>query len=304
MFQRLGEAEAAIHGMPIDSVHLHEVGALDSIIDIVGVVFAMEWIGADRIVASPLNVGGGMVHSAHGHFPVPAPATVKLLGDAPVYGGEIQQELVTPTGALIVSSYASSFGPIPHMAIERVGYGAGGRDFPSTPNVLRVLVGRELAAHDHAGEGRVTIIECEIDDMNPQIFGVAMDRLYAAGALEVFYVAVQMKKNRPGTLLTVVAPPERRAALAEIIFRETTTIGLRHYEVDRECLRREIVAVETPIGAVRFKIAWRDGRVVNAVPEFEDCARLATAQNLSVKEVQALAVTAYVSRVKAGDRSS
>ncbi len=292
LFQRLAEAEASIHQMPIDQVHLHEVGAIDSIIDIVGAVFGLEWFGADRIVASALNVGGGMVDTAHGHFPVPAPATVKLLGDAPIYGGSVQQELVTPTGALIVSSYASSFGPIPRMTVEHVGYGAGGHDIPSTPNVLRVVVGRAEGA-GHAQAERVSVIECEIDDMNPQIFGVAMDRLYAAGALEVFYVSVQMKKNRPGTLLTVVAPPERRAALADVIFRETTTIGLRHYDVDRECLRREIVNVETPIGAVRFKVAWRDGRIINAVPEFDDCVRLATAHNLSVKDVQALAVKAY-----------
>jgi uncharacterized protein (TIGR00299 family) protein len=292
LFQRLAEAEASIHQMPIEKVHLHEVGALDSIIDIVGAVFGLEWFGADRIVASALNVGGGMVDTAHGHFPVPAPATVKLLGDAPIYGGSVQQELVTPTGALIVSSYASSFGPIPRMTVEHVGYGAGGRDIPSTPNVLRVVVGR-AEGEGHAQAERVSVIECEIDDMNPQIFGVAMDRLYAAGALDVFYVSVQMKKNRPGTLLTVVAPPERRAALADVIFRETTTIGLRHYDVDRECLRREIVNVETPIGAVRFKVAWRDGRIINAVPEFDDCVRLATAHNLSVKDVQALAVKAY-----------
>jgi len=290
MFQRLGEAEAAIHQMPVEKVHLHEVGALDSIIDIVGTVFAMEWAGADRIVCSPLNVGGGMVNSAHGVFPVPAPATLALLGSAPIYSGEIQKEMVTPTGALIATSYATSFGPIPQMTIERVGYGAGERDNPSTPNVLRVLIGEASAA---AVGHRVSVIECEIDDMNPQIFGAAMERLYAAGALEVFYVAVQMKKNRPGTLLTVVAPPEKRAALADVIFRETTTIGIRHSEVERECLRREIVSVETPLGAVRFKIAYRDGRVINAIPEFDDCARLAAAHNVSVKEVQAVALRAY-----------
>jgi uncharacterized protein (TIGR00299 family) protein len=290
LFQRLAEAEASIHHTPVERVHLHEVGALDSIIDIVGAVFALEWVGADRIVCSPLNVGGGMVDSAHGHFPVPAPATLKLLGGAPIYSGRIQRELVTPTGALIATSYATTFGPVPGMTVERVGYGAADHDDPSTPNVLRVLIGR---AADGAEGERVTVIECEIDDMNPQIFGVAMDRLYAAGALEVFYVAAQMKKNRPGTLLTVVCPPALRAPLADIIFRETTTIGLRHYEVDRECLRREIVPVQTPIGSIRFKIAWRDGRVVNAVPEFEDCAKVAAAKDLSVKEVQAIAVQAY-----------
>jgi len=290
MFQRLGEAEAAIHQMPVEKVHLHEVGALDSIIDIVGIVFAMEWVGADQVVCSPLNVGGGMVQSAHGLFPVPAPATLKILGGAPVYAGAVQKELVTPTGALIATTYASSFGSIPAMSIERIGYGAGDRDDPVTPNVLRVLIG---TAAERSTRDRVAVIECEIDDMNPQIFGVAMDRLYAAGALEVFYVPVQMKKNRPGTLVTVIAAPDKRSELADVIFRETTTIGLRHYEVEREVLAREIVDVATPIGTVRFKIAHRGGRVINATPEFDDCARLAAANNLSVKDVQAIAIKAY-----------
>jgi pyridinium-3,5-bisthiocarboxylic acid mononucleotide nickel chelatase len=302
LFQKLAEAEAAIHDMPVEKVHLHEVGALDSIIDIVGAVFALEWMRVDHIVSSPLNVGGGMVHSAHGQFPVPAPATVKLLGSAPVYSGAVQKELVTPTGALLVSSYAQSFGPIPPMTIDTVGYGAGDNDFPGTPNVLRILVGEPSGVASGfsrtepvAGE-RVVVIECEIDDMNPQIFGVVMDRLYAAGALEVFYVPVQMKKNRPGTLLTVVAAPEKRPALSAIVFKETTTIGLRYSEVDRECLAREIVPVETAIGVIRFKLAWRDGKVVNAVPEFEDCARLAAARQLPVKEVQVIALKAFDSR--------
>ena len=245
-----------------------------------------------------------MVNSAHGVFPVPAPATVKLLGEAPIYGGAVQKELVTPTGALIVSSYASAFGSIPPMTLDAVGYGAGERDFASTPNVLRVFIGRATGNGVRPTTERVTVIECEIDDMNPQLFGVAMDRLYEAGALEVFYVPVQMKKNRPGTLLTVVSAPERRPVLVDIIFKETTTIGLRHHEVDRECLQRELITVETPAGAVRVKIAWRGGRVVNAVPEFEDCARLATATNLSVKEVQALAMRAYGSRPDSPDRPS
>ncbi|MBW8861147.1 MAG: nickel pincer cofactor biosynthesis protein LarC [Acidobacteria bacterium] len=294
MFQRLGEAEAAIHQMPVEQVHLHEVGALDSIIDIVGIAHAMEWANADRVVCSPLNVGGGMVQSAHGLFPVPAPATVKLLGSTPVYSGRVQKELVTPTGALIATTFAGEFGPIPSMSIDRVGYGAGDRDDPVTPNVLRVLIGR--AADAPATGDRVTVIECEIDDMNPQIFGVVMERLYAAGALEVFYTAVQMKKNRPGTLLTVVAAPALRTEMTDIVFSETTTIGLRHYDVDRECLEREIVSVATPIGAVRFKIARHNGRIVNATPEFDDCAALARERRLSVKDVQAIAVAAYGAR--------
>jgi pyridinium-3,5-bisthiocarboxylic acid mononucleotide nickel chelatase len=180
------------------------------------------------------------------------------------------------------------------MSIERVGYGAGDRDDPVTPNVLRVLIGRAADA-PRTGD-RVTVIECEIDDMNPQLFGVVMERLYAAGALEVFYTPVQMKKNRPGTLLTVVAAPALRTELTDVVFSETTTIGLRHYDVDRECLAREIVAVATPIGAVRFKIARHNGRIVNATPEFDDCAALARERRLSVKDVQAIAIAAYGAR--------
>ena len=302
LFQRLADAEAAIHDMPVEKVHLHEVGAVDSIIDIVGAVYALDWCGADRIVSSPLNVGGGTTKSAHGTIPVPAPATVRLLGGAPIYSGEVQKELVTPTGALIVSSYASSFGPVPGMKVEQVGYGAGDNDFPSTPNVLRVLIGEaaesvrakaDVTNSADTTDSSVVVIECEIDDMNPQIFGVVMERLYAAGAFEVFYIPVQMKKNRPGTLLTVVAPPGLRAALSAIIFSETTTIGLRYSEVERECLMREHAKVETAVGTVRMKLAWRDGKLVNAVPEFDDCAKLAVAHNLPVKEVQALAVKAW-----------
>jgi uncharacterized protein (TIGR00299 family) protein len=290
LFRRLAEAEAAIHQMPVEQVHLHEVGALDSIIDIVGSVFGLEWFGADRMLASPLNVGGGMVRSAHGVFPVPAPATLRLLEGVPVYSSGVQMETVTPTGALLITGHASGYGPLPSMMVRRVGYGAGDRDMAGTPNVLRILVGEDDTA---ALVQRVVVLECEIDDMNPQIFGVLMDRLYAAGALEVFYTAVQMKKNRPGTLLTVVAPPERRDALTGIVFRETTTIGLRYQELARACLEREIVVVETPVGPVRFKIARRGADVLNASPEFDDCARLATERLLPVKQVQAMAVQAY-----------
>jgi pyridinium-3,5-bisthiocarboxylic acid mononucleotide nickel chelatase len=293
LFERLAQAEAAIHQMPIEQVHLHEVGALDSIIDIVGAVFAIEWFGADRILVSPLNVGGGMVQSAHGVFPVPAPATVRLLGDAPIYSSGVQAELLTPTGALLLTGHAAGFGPVPPMRVERVGYGAGGRELAGTPNVLRVLIGEST---DRPGTERIAVLECEIDDMNPQIFGVLMDRLYAAGALEVYYSAVQMKKNRPGTLVTVLAPPERREELAGIVFRESTTIGVRHHDVQRERLEREIVTIDTPLGSIRFKVARRDGSVVNASPEFDDCVRIAAERGLPVKDVQAVATRAWLSR--------
>ena len=292
LFQQLGAAEAAIHGTTPENVHLHEVGALDSIIDIVGAVHALESLGVDRVVSSPLNVGSGSIRSAHGLYPVPAPATMRLLKGAPIYSGPQQAEMVTPTGALLVTSYATEFGAIPPMKVSAIGYGAGSRDFPDTPNVLRVLVGE---ADTRAPSASVVVIEADIDDMNPQLFGVVMDALQAEGALDVFYTAIQMKKNRPGTLLTVVAPPDARERLTATIFRETTTIGVRYREMSRECLDREEVTVATPLGAVRVKVARRDGRVVNASPEFEDCARIARERNVPVKEVQALAIKAFLS---------
>ena len=291
LFQRLGEVEAAIHQVPVEKIHLHEVGALDSIIDILGAVFALEWFKPDRIVSSPLNVGGGMVNSAHGRFPVPAPATAKLLEGIPVYSSGAQRELVTPTGALLISSYATAFGPIPPMTIDRIGYGAGDRDPSDTPNVLRVLIGQSI---DESQSEQIVVLECEIDDMNPQLFGSVMDKLYAAGALEVYFAAVQMKKNRPGTLLTILSRPDLRQNLVSIVFRETTTIGVRYHEVTRERLEREIITVQTPVGAIRFKIARFGGHVVNASPEFDDCLRVASEKELAVKDVQAIAGKAYL----------
>ena len=297
LFNRLGEVEAAIHGVPLDQVHLHEVGALDSIIDIVGAVHALEYLGADRVVASPLNVGSGSVRAAHGVYPVPAPATLQLLAGAPVYAGPQKAEMVTPTGALLVAGYAAAFGPLPRMTVRTVGYGAGSRDFPDAPNVLRVVIGEEQAVSD-AAPSRVVVIEAEIDDMTPQLFGVAMDALLAAGALDVFYTSVQMKKNRPGTLLTVIAPPERRVSLTALIFRETTTIGVRYRESEREVLDRETVVVATAVGPIRVKVARQRGEVLNVSPEFDDCVRAARAAGRPVKEVQALAVRAFHDRLQ------
>jgi uncharacterized protein (TIGR00299 family) protein len=291
LFERLAEAEAAIHAMPVEKVHLHEVGALDSIIDIVGAVYGLEWVGAGTVVCSPLNVGSGTVKCAHGTFPVPAPATVRLLQGVPIYAGAVAAELVTPTGALIVTGYASTFGPLPEMRVGGIGYGAGTRDFKGNPNVLRLLVGE--AAPDAAGE-RIVSVECEIDDMNPQLFGPLMDRLLEAGALDVFYGAVQMKKNRPGTLVTVLGRPERREAIAGVLFTHTTTIGVRYQEMRRDILDREMQSVETVLGAIRFKVATRDGRVLNAAPEFDDCARIAAERGMPIKDVQALAMKAWL----------
>jgi uncharacterized protein (TIGR00299 family) protein len=302
MFLRLAEAEAAVHHSTMDKVHLHEVGALDSIIDIVGTAFAMNYLAPGRVVVSPVNVGGGMVKTAHGVFPVPAPATVRLLRNLPTYSSGAQLELLTPTGALILSEYADAFGALPAMRVTSVGYGAGDRDLPETPNVVRVFIGEAGggAAAEGTGDGptmQVAVLACEIDDMNPQIFGPVMDRLYAAGALEVFYQPVQMKKNRPGTLMTIVCAPDKRDILADLVFRETTTIGIRWQEMSRLCLAREMQPVETSYGVVRFKIARKDGVVLNAQPEFDDLARLAGEQGVPIKMVQAAAQQAWMDRL-------
>lgn len=291
LFERLGEAEAAVHGISVETVHLHEVGALDSIIDIVGTVYALEALGVDRVVASPLNVGGGSIDCAHGIYPVPGPATARLLEGVPVYAGPQNAELTTPTGALLVTGYAAEYGPLPRMRPAQIGYGAGSRDFPKWPNVLRVFIGEAESA---SPPSPVVVIEADIDDMNPQIFGVLMERLLAAGALDVFYTSIQMKKNRPGTLLSIVAPPEARDALTSLVFRETTTIGLRYTEMQRECLDRETVSVDTPVGRVRIKVARRHGEVLNAAPEFDDCVRIAAETGTPVKDVQAAAMKAFL----------
>ena len=279
--------------MPIENVHLHEVAAVDSIIDIVGAVFALEWFGASEIVSSPLNVGGGSVQIAHGTFPVPAPATLRLLAGVPVYSSGLQAELVTPTGALIISDYARSFGSMPAMITHRIGYGAGTKDFGSVPNVLRVVVGERQAATTD-GETGVLQMDCEIDDMNPQLFGPVADRLAEAGALDVFLTPVQMKKGRPGTLLTVLLPAEKRQAIATLVFRETTTIGVRFHSVERETLDREWREVAIDGGVVRMKLASRQGQVLNASPEFEDCLRVASVTGQPVKVIQAAAMRAWL----------
>lgn len=305
LVQRLAAIEADIHQARVEDVHLHEVGALDSILDIVGGVFALEWFGAERIVVSPLNLGSGTVRCAHGTLPVPAPATARLTQGVPVYADGPAVELTTPTGALLVTAFASSYGPLPPMRVDRIGYGAGSRDFPDRPNVLRLLVGEADAESHPAGisRERVTLLTFEIDDMNPQIYGVLIDMLLAAGALDVYYTAVQMKKNRPGTLVTVMAPAERRASLSAIVFRETTTLGVRYHDEEREVLDREIVPVTTPWGDVPVKVARLGGVVTNAAPEFEACLALARSHGVPVKDIQAAATKAWLDSPGAARRA-
>jgi uncharacterized protein (TIGR00299 family) protein len=289
LFRRLAEAEAEVHGTSVEKVHFHEVGAVDSIVDIVGGVIALRWLAASRFVASPLNVGTGTVTMSHGTFPVPPPATARLVAGAPVYG-EGEGELLTPTGALLVTAHAGAYGPLPAMRIEKTGHGAGGRETKGRPNVLRLIVGEETASP--AGD-RVVVLETEVDDASPQILGPLLDRLLAEGALDAFFTPAQMKKGRPGVLVTVLAPPARREALEEVLFRETTTLGVRRQEWDRTVLERDTATVETAYGAIRVKIGRRGGVVYNASPEFDDCLRAAGERGVAVKEVLAAALAAW-----------
>ena len=302
IFQALGAAEAKIHGVDIESVHFHEVGAVDAIVDIVGAAVGAEALGVDEIVCSPLNVGGGMVKCAHGEFPVPAPATVELLTEIPAYSSGIQKELVTPTGAAIVKTLATRFGAFPAMKIERSGYGAGTRDIAGHPNVVRVIVG-EAVATDAASRGStlahtasemITVLEANLDDLNPQVFGYVMERLLEEGALDVFGMPVQMKKNRPGTLLTVLCKPEDASRLTEIVFIETSTLGVRHREQQRQTLARKWVSVATPWGDVRLKIASMNGMITSYAPEYEDCRKIAAERQMPLKMVMQEAVRAYL----------
>ncbi|HEY7512090.1 MAG TPA: nickel pincer cofactor biosynthesis protein LarC [Vicinamibacteria bacterium] len=296
LFRRLAEAEASVHGSSPDDVHFHEVGAVDAIVDVVGGIVGLRWLRADRFMASPLNVGTGAVTMSHGTYPVPPPATLRLVQGVPVYGSG-EGELLTPTGALLVTAHATSYGPLPPVRPEAVGYGAGTRDTPGRPNVLRVIVGEEGGA---AGD-RVVVLEAELDDMSPQLCPPLMERLLAAGALDVYFTPIQMKKGRPGLLVTVLAEPARREALEELLFAETTTLGVRRQEWERTVLEREVVPVETPYGTVGVKLGRRGGRLYNLQPEFEDCRRRAEERAVPVKEVWAAALCA-ARAAKAGAR--
>lgn len=288
LFQRLAEAEATVHGMSPDDVHFHEVGAVDSIVDVVGGVIGLAWLKADRFVASPLNVGTGTVSMSHGTFSVPPPATARLVRGAPVYGAG-EGELLTPTGALLVTGHASGYGPLPLLTPEHIGHGAGARDTAGRPNVLRILVGEEAAS----GDGRVLVLEAEVDDMLPQLFGPLLDRLLAAGALDAYFTAIQMKKGRPGVLITALCEPNQREVIENLLFSETTTIGVRRQEWDRTVLERAIVPVETAYGTIGVKVARRGDRVVNAQPEFDDCQKAASTHGVPVKETWAAALAAW-----------
>ncbi len=306
-FEALADAEAKVHNSTREAIHFHEVGAVDAIVDIVCAAVGSEALGVDQWICSPLNLGSGTVQCQHGEFPIPAPAVVELLKDAPVFSSGIQAELVTPTGAAIVKVLAQRFEPIPGMKIERIGYGAGSRDFQGHANVLRILVG-ESGPTKHAAEGgrvaydieapreTVSVLEANLDDLNPQVFGYVMDRLLAEGALDVFGTPVQMKKNRPGMLLTVLCKPESASNLTKLIFTETTTLGVRMREERRAALTRHSVKVQTRWGEVRLKVANLNGTVANYAPEYEDCRRIAETHRVPLKQVMQEATRLYLEK--------
>ena len=286
IFMKLGEAEAHVHGVPLDLVHFHEVGAVDSISDIVGACVALDLLGVTTVACSPINVGSGLVETEHGTLPVPAPATAELLLNKPIYSQGPSMELTTPTGAAIVSALASDFGAMPAMSIIATGYGAGSKDFPMQANVLRAVIGTRTGAVEST---TVSVLEANIDDSTPQILGYAMDRLFAAGALDVTIQPLLMKKNRPGSLLSVIARPQDQEPLAKIILEETTTLGLRIYTAERRVQSRSEITVETPYGSVKMKVT-----PLGASPEYDDCRALAAAQNVPLKTVLAAAQFAYL----------
>jgi len=284
IFIRLAEAEARVHNEPIEKVHFHEVGALDAIVDVVGAAICFDLLKIDRFVCSPLHVGSGMIQMAHGRFPIPPPAVTELLRGVPFYSGDIKGELLTPTGAAIITTVCTEYGPIPHIKVDRTGYGAGTREYDNFPNVLRVLIGE--TEQDDAASERLWMIETNLDDASPQIIGHVMDRVFDLGALDCYFTPVQMKKNRPGVLLSVLCGPEEKEAVMKLLFLETTTLGVRSYEVERRALRRNVVTVETQYGPIFVKVAYLNGRVVNEMPEFEQCREAAIRADVPLKLVE------------------
>ena len=295
IFEALGAAEAKVHNSDIEKIHFHEVGAIDAIVDIVCASVGAEALGVDEWVCSPLNVGGGTVVCAHGAFPIPAPATLELLKYAPVYSGDIQKELVTPTGAAIVSVLASRFSHFPAMKTEKTGYGAGTRNFKNSPNVLRISVGETLEAQESPFPmEEITVLEANVDDMTPQVFGYVMEQALQNGALDAFGTPIQMKKSRPGMLLTVLCRTEDSHRLTKLILAETTTLGVRMRRETRAALARRHVSVSTKWGDVRMKLANLNGSISNYAPEYEDCRQIAAEKKVPLKTVMQEAIKVYL----------
>jgi uncharacterized protein (TIGR00299 family) protein len=283
IFHRLASVEASIHDQKIDEVHFHEIGALDSIVDVVGAAVGMHYLTVDRVLASKIPLGSGFVQGHHGRLPVPAPATLALLKGIPVYSSSVNQELVTPTGAAVLTSFSQGFGDLPEMRIEKVGYGVGDRVLDEIPNVLRIILG---GAEGLLERDRVLVVESDIDDMSPEICGYLMERLPEMGALDVTFIPIHMKKNRPGITIKILSHEAEVDRIIDTLFRESTSIGVRLYPVRRAKLSRRIEEVETKYGPVRLKISTdQRGRIVNVMPEFEDCKRIAEAEGIPLKEI-------------------
>jgi pyridinium-3,5-bisthiocarboxylic acid mononucleotide nickel chelatase len=284
VFTRLAEAEAKVHGRPIDQVHFHEVGAMDAIIDVVGAVAGFNALGIEKIFCSPLHVGTGTVECAHGTLPVPAPATAELIKGKPVYSTGVQGELLTPTGAAILTTLCDEFGPIPAMIVEKIGYGAGTSD-RVVPNLLRISIGSAVDDFGACETDQVAVLETNIDDMNPQLYDHVIQQVLDRGALDIYLTPVQMKKNRPGTVLTIICTPGQLSEFADLLLAETTTIGMRWRVEKRLKAQRTVKKIDTPYGPIRFKFAVLDGKTVNVSPEYEDCKRIAVENNIPLKEV-------------------
>lgn len=293
IFNRLAEAEGKIHGKAAADVHFHEVGAVDSIVDIVGIAAALNSLGADKIYSSPLHCGSGFVRCAHGELPVPAPATLELLSGVPVYSRGIEAELLTPTGAAVLSALAE-FGPLPSMTVSKSGYGAGKKEL-SIANLLRVIIGETAAPDTDYLREETVILEANIDDMNPEFYSYISEKLFTAGALDVTLIPVQMKKGRPGVMLSVLAGQRQEKPLLEIIFSETTTLGIRRLTAEKLMLPRRLVSVQTAYGPVRVKIAEANNRIINAAPEYQDCRQLAEASGAPLKKIYSAAMAAAFS---------
>jgi pyridinium-3,5-bisthiocarboxylic acid mononucleotide nickel chelatase len=284
MFRRLAEVEAGIHGKPVEEVHLHEVGGVDTIVDIVGTLAGLEGLGVEQVYGSPLPLGRGFVNGAHGQIPLPAPATVALLQGVPIVGSEIEKELVTPTGAVLLTGLCAAFGPIPAMKLTGQGYGAGGRDLP-IPNVVRLLLGEQSETRQGISIESLILLETNVDDNSAEINGYVMEELFKAGALDVFFTPIQMKKNRPAVLISVLCRPAEVEALEMILFQETSTLGVRRQAVERGCLERKTEVIETPYGPVQVKVARLPDGSTKRAPEYEDCRKAAQAHGVPLRLV-------------------
>jgi hypothetical protein len=296
IFRRLAQAEAKVHGAPVESIHFHEVGAMDAIVDVMGAAIGLWLLGVEKAYASPVHVGRGTVKCAHGVLPVPAPATLELLQGAPIYGRDVDAELVTPTGAAILTTVAESFGETPLMRVKQIGYGAGTRELP-IPNLLRLSIGETDSAEEGYERDTATLIETNIDDMNPQWYEHVSARLFEAGALDVFVTAIQMKRGRPATQLSVLVTDDLVPETLDVLFTETTTIGVRAHPVQRWKLAREIISVETDYGPIDVKVSRRGETVLNITPEYRDCQRVAAERSVSIKQVHQAALEAARARL-------